>query len=273
MKKISIKEQQLLLIEMLDYITKICDKNNINYSLIGGSLIGAIRHKGMIPWDDDIDIILMPNEYEKLIDILKKKNDKYYLLESNNQDYSYPFSKLIDRRTFLIEEGQEVIENYGVYLDIFKYKYVSNNKIIRYIQYKTIVLVKMLIGSSAQNRDKIKKEKNIIKRLRNFIAHIIGNNNLIKIYENMYRNNIKKTNYILSNWPAYGFKKEIQLTDNMKLYKKVKFENIESMISSNYDEILKTTFGDYMKLPPKEKRKSHHKMKVYWRDKDEKIEK
>ena len=77
MKKISIKEQQLLLIEMLDYITKICDKNNINYSLIGGSLIGAIRHKGMIPWDDDIDIILMPNEYEKLIDILKKKNDKY----------------------------------------------------------------------------------------------------------------------------------------------------------------------------------------------------
>ena len=70
MKKIELPEQKKLLVEMLKYITDICDKYNIKYSLIGGSLIGAIRHKGIIPWDDDIDIILMPEEYDKLINAL-----------------------------------------------------------------------------------------------------------------------------------------------------------------------------------------------------------
>ena len=70
-KEITIDEQKKILIKILAYVDNICRKNNIKYSLIGGSLIGAIRHNGFIPWDDDIDIILMPKEYKKLICALK----------------------------------------------------------------------------------------------------------------------------------------------------------------------------------------------------------
>lgn len=272
MKKINIYEYKNILIELLEYITNVCDEYNIKYSLIGGSLIGAIRDKGIIPWDDDIDIILMPKEYEKLIKILKKKDSNYLLLQEGDSGYSYPFSKLIDKRTCLIENGQNCIENYGAYLDIFKYRYVSNFKVIRIIQYYFTILLRMLIGNSSQTKNRIKEEKNFVKRIRNRIAIIIGNERLVKIYIHLYNKNHKKTKYILSNWPVYGFKKEIQKSKNMSEYISVDFENIVSMITKNYDKILKTTFGDYMTPPPIEKRVSHHNMVAYWRDDEDEKE-
>ena len=76
MKELTSKEHKETLIKMLDFINKICVKNNINYTLIGGSLIGAVRHKGIIPWDDDIDIGLLHDDYVKLLELLRK-NEVY----------------------------------------------------------------------------------------------------------------------------------------------------------------------------------------------------
>ena len=272
MRKIYLNEQKDIIINMLDYIDKICDEHSINYSLIGGSLIGAIRHKGFIPWDDDIDIILLPNEYKKLIDLLSESNDYLLLEPNNNDDYFYPFAKLISCETVLIENRVKRINNYGVYLDIFQYHYVSNNKLLRFIHYKSLVFIKVLLTASVLLDEEVKKEKNFLKKLRNFVARKIGTRKLKKKYLSLC-NSKKETNYILANWPCYGFKQEIQKASDFKHFKKVKFETIKALITTDYDQILKTTFNDYMKLPPKNQRVSNHDTKVYWRDEDEKIKK
>lgn len=262
-KKINLEEQKKILVELLAYITKICDENNIKYSLIGGSLIGAIRHKGIIPWDDDIDIILMPKEYDKLISTLTKINDKRYVLfnPENNKEYFYPFAKLVDTNTILYEKGVKQIKDYGIYLDIFKYHYVSNNTMLRKIHYKRLFLVQTLFARTMLNT---KEEKRIKTKVIIFISKIFGTNYFKKRHIKLCNNN-KKTNYVLSNWPAYGFEKEIQSTNSYLKYKKVPFENIKAMITDKYDEVLKTTFGNYMEPPPKEKQVLKHNNEAYWK--------
>ena len=97
----------------------------------------------------------------------------------------------------------------------------------------------------------------------------IGITKIIQKYKQLNNKyNSKNTNYLVGNWCAYGINKELQLKKNMDKYKIVKFENIEAMIFENYDEILKTTFGNYMELPPIEKRITHHNTEIYWKDDD-----
>ena len=259
---------------MLNYISNICEKNNIKYSLIGGSLIGSIRHKGIIPWDDDIDIILMPEEYKKLLKILIKNKSEYkILIPGKNNSYPYPFCKIYNPKTVLIEKRQKEFGEYGIYLDIFAYHYISNNKLIQFFHYKMLTFLKILLSASMLKKEELNNETNCLKRIRNRISCLIGQEKLIKYYINLCDKKKKKTKYVLSNWPTYGLKKEIQKSNNFDNYKNVKFENIDAMITENYDKVLKTTFGDYMKLPPKEKRVSNHNSIAYWRDDNEKIKK
>ncbi|MBQ8659839.1 MAG: LicD family protein [Bacilli bacterium] len=263
MKEINLKEHKKILVEMLDYIHNICIDNDIKYSLLGGSLIGAIRHKGIIPWDDDIDIVLEHSEYMKLIDILKKTDSKYKLLDVDSKNYLYPFAKLIDTRTVLFEDGFKSIDDYGVYLDIFEYNNFPNNKILGLIHYKIIMFYRFLIWKYSIEKCNSKG----FKRLLTFLLRKINNKVLLKGYNliNRFYNHFKCDNY-MSNWIAYGLYKEIQSKSFFKSFKIVKFENIDAMITEDYDGILKTSFGDYMKLPPKEKRILPHKNRIYWKD-------
>lgn len=272
MKKITTKEQKQIMIGILKYFDEICRKNNIKYSLIGGSLIGAIRHKGIIPWDDDIDVILTRENYEKIINILKHKNDSKYMLLDNEicSDYFFPFPKLVDIETFVIEPlSLKQIDSYGIYIDIFCYTNISD---IKRERLKTIKKIKFWNGLISRKKFNIKNKKFLMNLTRNTISTIIGSKNLIKKVNKIYEKNKNlDSDYVVSNWPIYANEKEIQLSKNVKEYIDVPFESINAMIFKNYDEILKTTFGDYMKLPPKEKRVCHGLI-AYWRDKDENVE-
>lgn len=267
MKKIELNEQKKLMTEMLDYIHKICVKNNINYTLVGGSLIGAIRHKGIIPWDDDIDIGLTNKEFNKLIELLKTNKSKYKLLYIDSKNYLYPFAKLVDTSTVLIEKKILEIDDYGVYVDIFEYNNFPNSKLIGWLHYQKIKFYKILLGRCSLK----KNEGNLIKRGIGFIAKKIGIKKLLNKYNKLNRKyNKKNCDYLIINWTAYGLKNEIQKKEYFNKYKIVKFEGIRAMITNNYHEVLNTTFGDYMKLPPVEKRISHHNTDIYWKDTNEK---
>ncbi len=262
MRNIDIIEYKKVLIGILNYINDVCKKSNINYSLIGGSLIGAIRHKGIIPWDDDIDIILMPDEYDKLINELKKANKGRYRLIDVDVDNNYylPYAKLVDTKTVAIEKGTKKIDNYGVFVDIFKYTYLPDNDFIRKIylaRYKFMLDIIHGFG-------KLNKEDNILKRIRTYLSKKISTCKYIKRFDR-YSRKYNNTTYIISNWPVYGQKKEIQFSKNMKKYSIVNFEKGTAMITENYDEILKTTFGDYMTPPPLENQIAHHNICSYWK--------
>lgn len=262
MKKIDLDEQKKILIDLLKYIDKVCEENNIKYSLMFGSLIGAIRHKGIIPWDDDIDIALMPEEYDKLMKALAKKHDYYFLLNpQTNKNYYYPFAKLVDSRTTLVEKSVKSIDNYGVYIDIFRYHYVSNNKLLRKIHYEILFFTETLFSRAMLNPKNIKRIKS---KLIVIAANIIGVNFLKKRHLKLC-NNRKKTSYVLCDWPEYGASKEILKASSFLKYKKVPFENIQAMIVSDYDDVLKTTFGNYMQFPPIEERCPRHNTEIYWK--------
>ncbi len=266
MKKIEINEQKQIMIEILEYFDKICRLNNIKYSLIGGSLIGAIRHKGIIPWDDDIDVILTKENYDKIIEVLKNdKSSRFKLLFGDIQkDYYYPFPKLVDTRTYVVEPlSLKQINEYGIYIDIFCYNYVSNDEKVRN---QTVKKIKFWNGLISRKKVGIKNKKFLMNLARNIISSIIGSKKLIKIVNKIYEDNKNlNSKFVISNWPIYANEKEIQLSKNVTSYVDMPFENINAMIFKNYDKILNTTFGDYMKLPPINERKCHGLI-AYWRD-------
>ena len=265
MKEISVEEYKNILLDIMKYLDNLCRKNNICYSLNGGTAIGAMRHHGFIPWDDDIDIILDHDNYERLKDILKNTyDDRYFLLDENKPDNYYPFMKLIDKRTAVIEQGCKNISEYGAFIDIFEYNNAPNNGILRFMYYYRLVFWKKLLAGLSW--DKNRADHKVLLFFRYLIASIFGKKMLFSHYEKIcHKYNKKDCNYILSNWPTYGAKREINKKMWFKDFEYTDFEKCKLMISSNIDEMLTCIYGDYMQLPPKEQRISNHKMKAYWK--------
>lgn len=267
------EEQKQIMLEMLRFLDKICRKNNIKYSLIGGSLIGAIRHKGYIPWDDDIDIILTEDNYSKLKSILDKETGRYQTLKYGRGGEQFTFIKLIDTYTRLEEECQSrKIPDYGVFVDIFCYYGAPDNEKMRRKYFKKIQLMVSLIARRKMNFKDATLKQIILRMGKNIASTLLGYGGIRMINDRLF-GKYKKTKYVVSNWPSYRYEKEIQLRENVEEYIDAKFEGLDVMIFKNYDAILRTSFGDYMKLPPLADRKPRHTMKIWWRDLNEKNKK
>ena len=261
-------EQKKILIDILHYFDNVCRKNNIKYTLIGGSLIGAIRHKGIIPWDDDIDVGLLSDEYDKLIDCLKNDNNKKYKLLDvyNETTYYYPFAKLIDCDTYGYEDGYKKINGYGVYIDIFKYNNVPDEykEIEKYD--KKLKKIKRALGRTLRY-----DSSNYIFRMYRKIVSKVNSNKIAKKYINYSEKyNNMNCNKVMACWTAYKLKNEILPKSYFEKYIDTKFENIKVMIVAEYDKVLKNVFGNYMELPPVDKRVTHHHMTMYRKNDNEK---
>ena len=116
---ISREESKSIMLKMMDAVDDLCMENNIKYFLHAGTLLGAVRHKGFIPWDDDIDIALLGDEYEKFLDMMRNQT-KYpwlRLIDHHVQGYYYPFAKVEDKRT--IAKQDDNVSEYGIWIDIF----------------------------------------------------------------------------------------------------------------------------------------------------------
>ena len=266
MKKMTEKEAKQCMINILSYIDNICRKNKINYSIYYGSLIGAIRHKGIIPWDDDIDIILLKEDYDKLIKILKTQNNEYKILdETTDTKCVLPFAKLVNTKTYIEQDNMNKDNNMGLFVDIFCFNNFPDKD--KKLYYKKIIFYKLLIDGLNYKNFKKGEDYYYLKKVRNIIAKIFGKKYLMKKYIKLCNKyNYCKTNRVISNWPEYynPLEKEIVNKSEFKNFIRVDFENIKVMITKDYDILLKRYFGDYMTPPPKEKR-INHGFNAYWR--------
>ena len=269
MEKISVEKQKQLLIKMLQYIDDVCRKSNIKYSLIGGSLIGVIRHKGFIPWDDDIDIILDVDNYNKLLKELKKKhNDRYDIfIPLEKEGYYMPFAKLIDKKTTLQHDYcLDKVDGYGLFLDIFCYNYVPNNRFKQKLFYKKLIFLNNSLVRIKLNYGNLTINRKIIRLLKNLINTILGYKFLLKkAIKHFNKYSFSDYDYVVSNYPVVGMKEEIQNVKNTKEYIDLEFEGHKVMVFKNYNAILKNTYGNYMQLPPEKDRVAHN-LDVYWKE-------
>ena len=249
-------------IEILDKFVSICEKNNIEYYLAYGTLLGAVRHKGFIPWDDDIDVYLKGEDYYKFEKIMESNPDSKYFFQSLKTDKNYClyFNKLRMNNTSVIEKklSNEKINN-GIYIDIFPLIPLPNNqkeaKSLR-TKYK---LVNLLIESNLKDKTKYnsygKAGKIMSKIFKIFpisLKHKIANKlcQEMILYQGEYSNYIELLDNIV-------FSK-----DSFKKTTKVLFEGKKYNAPKNYDKHLTEIYGDYMTPPPKDKRGGHSFLSV-----------
>lgn len=262
-KNLNIKEIQKIELNILKIIDDICTKNNLNYSLMGGSALGAIRHNGFIPWDDDIDIMMLRKDYNKLIKILNSTDNKgIKLLSNDNQkDFPYPYVKVVDLKTEAKEIGIDTIKDYGVFIDIFPIDKVPNSKfklnvLIKKIKIlKKIYLIKIYNEQISKNKKKLFIKKTLSYFLKPFkLSKIVSKINVLS-----QKYNCDESNYYCNFYADASLNKKIFY--NEKFFTKthrVNFENENFLIIDNYDKYLKDNYGDYMKLPNEDKRISGH---------------
>ncbi len=246
----TLRQAQHRMVEILKEVDSICREEGIEYFLDGGSLIGAVRHGGFIPWDDDLDIAIMREDYPRLRGALLKKLPPHLVLQDYKTDSKYPMliAKVRDRNSYFEEKDMVNLAEKGIYIDIIPMEKVPSLKWKAKIDYwyghclrawhnytnSTDKLMSALFFPFAWVMLQLTRLVNTFCR-SNQIAHAYG-------------------------WKAYGgfSKQDVFPVIDMR------FEDIQVMVPKNSKAVLTALFGDYMQIPPKEKRPQHaRKIEIY----------
>lgn len=261
-----LRKLQLTQLEMLKAVDKFCAEHGLKYSLYGGTLLGAVRHKGFIPWDDDLDICMPREDYDKFIDLWQHDAPTGYVLQNkeNTPEFTQSFTKIRkDHTTFLQPGDEQVSYHTGIFIDIFPFDRIPGERLKRVKQKIYCMIYNLFTREFVPGKNK----GNIIERLGSRI--LLG---LIK-----GKSRAKMRSKMLSKLTKYNSDKELSLVsyatthavsaihrkDSFDEPAKLPFEDREFMCFACWDENLKAEFGDYMTLPPVSERVwTHHPVMI-----------
>ena len=249
--------------EILDVIHQICTEHGLRYSLAYGTLIGAVRHKGFIPWDDDIDIMMPREDYEKLIAVWDQSAPKGYILQNTrtDSDFTQNFTKIRKDHTTFLQDEAERTKHYhkGIFVDIFPGDRVPSGKIGQKIQYIACAVNLLysrghtsgsggVIGMTEKALLNASKEKCVTRReyAEKKIRRWNGNGSLQYVFPN-----------------TIGCSRKFYPANLFKDMKTIKFNGKQYMCVADADTILRIEYGDYMQLPSEEERVwKHHPLLI-----------
>lgn len=263
MKEIQVDELRELQMQILDYVDAFCRENDINYTISGGTLLGAVRHGGFIPWDDDMDIQMLRAEYERFTLLWNNNKEshpfEFISIESGN-GMGYSFGKVHNPKTVTFVNG---IERTGVYIDVFPIDDVKDISDCKRIHSKIKKMYRrMMAAFKVENNSEIKK---IFRFYYNIMT--LGKSRIFFA---------EKINSIAQEHNNRGYQFVFELVSGFKCdkpinkaifsdFSDIKFEDRTYRSIKNYDSYLKSTFGDYMTPPPPSKQVRDHTFKPYWR--------
>lgn len=269
-----------ILIEMLDWVVHLCEVNNLDYFIVGGTLLGAVRHKGFIPWDDDIDISLPRKDYEKLLKFIVSLNHRDYFLHNKDNDkhVNFLFSQVKKNNTYL-RGNPYFLEHchHGISIDLFpldKSKISSSFFSIINAYIVRQILLGILIYRSKRHlkeymKIQFKREplKGMLKLLILMISIFLPRSVILKLAD-FFTNVLNKTDsgyYVNLTGPYSHHSETNSITDYYPVIK-LEFEGKLYNAPNNYDAILTRLYGNYMELPDLDKRLGHSLYFVYFGD-------
>lgn len=249
--KSEINELQKIQLSMLKDFDAVCQKHRISYQLFSGTALGAVRHKGFIPWDDDIDVVMLREDYERFFDSASKELDsnKYYVQREFSEHWPMFFSKLRLNGTTYIEKyhSHDARIHQGIYIDIFPCDNLSDNRLMQKLQYiaSKIVIAKSLYARGYETNSTVKKCFMQFCRIlptEPFKRLCIRRNNSSSLKVHTFFGGGKK------------FERSIFFREWFEQSVKMRFEDSEFPVSAHYDEMLRVMYGDYMIMPTLEQR-------------------
>lgn len=269
MRELNLEEVKKIQMDILDYVDGFCKREKIKYWIDSGTLIGAVRHKGYIPWDDDIDIGMLREDYDRFCKIFDQKTTKKYQLHTceNDPSFRYPFSKVMDTTTILYEPDEKGVKE-AVNIDVFVYDNAPDNDfLLKWMYFKRDFLRALRSFqydyTSFGSATKIILTKVFRKVLKPYFKGKSQNYCVLKMVENSKTYATKATKRI-GNFT--GTTVMCSAKSNFETTVELEFEGKKYPAPVGYDRYLTDYYGDYMKLPPKEKQVKTHHFKAYAKD-------
>lgn len=271
MKELSTKEMQAISLEILHDVAEVCESQNIRYSLVYGTLIGAIRHKGYIPWDDDVDIMMPRPDYERFLRYMKEHKSDYpnYTVFNPDEcsDYPYMITRVSDDR-YTIKMENEKPYGMGVFIDIYPYDGLGKTA----EEAKSFGLKGDRLSSfcyqATREHYAVETTTSSLRKVLKFpvwmVSRVIGKNFFQKKLSALAGTKDYETSeYIGCVVWLTGGERDIFPKKWFDKTIKVPFEKYEFRVPENYDELLRQIYGDYMQLPPEKDRIGHHFFTAY----------
>lgn len=266
--------------EILIKFISICEQYNLKYFVAFGTLLGAVRHNGFIPWDDDVDVAMPRKDYEVFLEVAQKECGSEYFLQTVDTDENYHlfFAKLRMNDTIFVENSLQQSEGItGFYIDIFPYDTLPDDDKLMKKQIKEAEILGMLISIKRVKEPQIgqyHKAKELLLKIIWKLLHYgmklchLKDETLQKKCECVFkRYDNREPTRMTCFFPEA--EKWIVKNDEIKELLTMPFEDICVSVPKGYDEILKRSYGEYMELPPKEKRVNHMPVRMKFRGEDE----
>lgn len=272
MKELSLREIQMVEFEVLQKLGELCDKLNLRYYLFYGTLLGAVRHQGFIPWDDDVDLAMPRPDYEILLDYCAKHAEElapYRLMTCRSEkQYIYPISRLCDTRYHVDYEG--VVEyGLGLFVDIYPLDGCGNTPEEAAAAHQNTRKAQTLVSLAGSNKYKPSLSGGLIRSVAKFFgycyAKLMGAQYFTVKADKIARSvDFDKSKYISCTvWFGIPRCWEKPLFDPAET---LTFEGHSFPVPANTDELLRQWYKDYMQLPPEEDRVAHHYYTAYRKD-------
>lgn len=265
MKELTLQELKDIEFEILKTFDAFCKENNIKYYLSHGTLLGAIRYKKFIPWDDDVDLLIPREDYLRMIELFED-TERYQLFAfEKDSNYLYPYAKLCDMTTYKEEFGYNNGVKLGVDIDLFPLDAWNDDlrKAKREVKYINKNMFYLAL-SKRKNSGSVHPLKRLVKGFLLLISKIAGSKYYVKNIIKASRKGVKeKNNYLgCKAWCVYG-EKGIIPAEAFDETVYVDFEGEKFPAPKGYDTYLTCLYGNYLPEPPPEKRKTHHNFKAY----------
>ena len=267
MRELSFEETKQVELDILVFVADFCERHGLRYFLTYGTLIGAIRHKGFIPWDDDVDIQMPREDYNELIRIFNAENGLgiYKAIAPTDKASRHAFVKIIDTRTVKEEPHLRYKELLGVDLDIFPIDGQPDDTAAFEAWYQSLVQIyqKYALKTVTPTYPKLKTNLNLIRKQ----LFIPSRQTLLKKAAKLHAQYPYETSrFVGTVESAYNGKGNRTQKEDYDGFVTVEFEGRAFRAPQGYDRILRNIYGDYMQLPPADKQVTHHENKVYWKE-------